>query len=563
MNLFRGRVAGAVVCLVVVVGAASLAARAATPNVVASRYDVALDLRPDGSLDVVERITLTIGSTPITWFERAVPDRRTDGLSDVLALMDGRELPVVDDGPGVRLRARRGIEARWEFEPFANGSRTFELRYRAAHVLARDGEGPRLRWAALPARHDYPIAAAFVTLRAPNGALALAVAADGGNIRPSASWQDGLVVTANDLARHRTVTLDVTFGPRTISPVEPAWFITEERSRKLVPAFVIAALTLLVIGAGVLVMVYARTKRTIELGGTDRMPADATEAPPAVATVLLNKGHASGWLALQAAFFRLVRDGQLVVEKSANAKWYSGRAFTVKTGAPGAAAPHERWILDGVAAEGGVADLKRLTSRFMRRQRGFQQTLRMELESHGRLDRERVAAGDGLLIAGFVVMAFAFISAGLLALLLVDRFGAAMLAMPAALLFDAAAFMIAGRLFSGLSESGEREAARWRARVTELRQIIRAKGAGASLAEFERWLPLAIGAGLGGRWLKTFDAQLRDSGTDIAWLKTMGSPEDARASMAMIVAISGASHAGGAGGSSGGASAGGGSSSAG
>jgi hypothetical protein len=144
--------------------------------------------------------------------------------------------------------------------------------------------------------------------------------------------------------------------------------------------------------------------------------------------------------------------------------------------------------------------------------------------------------------------------------MLVDRLGPALLAMPAGLFVDGIALLIAGSVMSNLSESGERAAARWRARVTELRQVMRAGGAGSSLRDFERWLPLAIGAGFGARWLKAFDAQLAAEGSEIAWMKAMGSVADARATMAMVIAISGASSSGGAGA---GAGAGGGSSGAG
>lgn len=541
--------------------AAPLGARASTSNVAATRYDVVIDVAADGSLDIVERITLTVGAKPITWFERDVPDRRTDGLTDIVALMDGRDVPVVDSGRGVRVRQRRGIEARWEFDPIANTSRTFELRYRAAHALGRDADGPRLLWTALPAKHDYPITAGTVTLRAPKGTLALDVSAKGGNIRPATSWEDGLVVTANDMGRNDTIVLDVTFGPRTISPVEPGWFVRDERARKILPAFLMAGATLIVIGIGTLVMIQVRIKRTVELSDVAGRPADASDAPPAVATVLLNKGHASGWLSMQAAFYRLVRDGMLIVEKSTATGWMRSRAFVVKVGVVGSVRPHEQWILDGVANAGESADLRRLTSRLMRRTSGFQTVLKRELDAAGRLDADRTATSDGLLLAGFVLLGVAVIASVVLAAAFAERYGLGILAMPIGVFVDALLFLLASRSMSALSEAGEREAARWRARVAELRQVIRTRAAGNSLHDFETWLPVAIGAGLGGQWLKAFDAQLTADGADIAWMKSMGSAEDARASLAMMVAISGASHAGGAG--VGGAGGGGGSSSAG
>jgi hypothetical protein len=164
--------------------------------------------------------------------------------------------------------------------------------------------------------------------------------------------------------------------------------------------------------------------------------------------------------------------------------------------------------------------------------------------------------------AGFVLLALTVVAALLLSGLFIVDLGPALLAVPGGVFVDAIAFLVAGRALSNLSDAGERSAARWRARVAELRQIMRAGGDGNSLGDFERWLPIAIGAGFGGRWVKTFDRDLRAGGADIAWLKAMGSPEDAHATIAMIVAMSGASSAGssaagaGAGGGAGGGSSG-------
>ncbi len=528
---------------------------------VASLYDATIDLRPDGSLDVVERITVSVGSTPITWFERRVPSRRTDGLTNIVALLDGAKVPRADRGPGVRIRQRGDLDVRWEFEPTANRARTFELRYRAVRVLTRELEGPRLQWTALPQQHAYPISAARVTLRAPEGTLAVALAATGGDIHPATSWQDGLVVSRDGLGPNDTIALDVTFSPATIAPATPAWAVAAEFAQNMLPAFIAAGLALVSIGFGTLIMVAIRSKRALALVQSEARPADPGDAPPAVATALLNRGRTAGWLSLQAAFFRLVRDGQLVVEKVADGRWYKGRTFSVRTGTPGEAAPHERWILDGVARHnGGVADLRRLTTTFARRQGGFSTTLRNELVAAGQVDPDRMATATALVVAGIVLLVLAAIGAAVLGVFFVDHLGPALLAIPAGVCVDAIAFLIGGSVLSQLSDRGERDAARWRARVAEIRQIVRARGAGYSLTDFEQWMPLAIGIGQGGRWLNAFDAQLRAAGSDIAWMKTIGSPEDARASIAMIVAISGASHPGGAGG---GAGAGGGSSAAG
>lgn len=543
-------------------GPVSLEARA-IPNVVASRYDVTIDLQPDGSLDVVERITLRAGAKPMTWFERQIPAGRTDGLTGATVLVDGHELPLVDKGPGARIRTREsGIDLRVEFDPIANGERVIEVRYRALHVVAPSADGPRLVWGALPARHDYPIEHARVTLRAPERTLAVAIVADGADLQPAVSWSQGQLITRDNLSAKQTITLDVILSARTFSPVEPEWSVQAERAQRMLPAFLIAGITLIAVGIGIVVMVQARSGGAVNESADQAGPADSLEAAPAIASVLVNRGHAPGWLALQAAFFALVRDGQLVVEKTGDGQRFKSPAFAVTLGETRSAAPHEQWILDGVRGQTGVADLKRLMSAFARRQREFTSVLLAEMTSQGLLDVDRAASSRGLTVTGIVLLTVSLLAGGLTAALAVPRLGPGVLAIPGALFADALVFLIAGNALSRLTESGMRAGARWRARLDELRRVIGAKDDARSLSEFERWLPVAIGAGEGGRWLKAFDAELRASGRDLAWLRAMGSADDAHHMLATMVAVSGAtSHGGGGAGAAG--AAGGGSSSAG
>jgi len=550
---------------VAVMAPAPLPARAAEPNVVASRYDVIIDLRPDGSLDVVERIALRAGATPITWFERRVPDRHTDGLTNVVALMDGREQPELRNNRGVRIRERSGIDVRWQFEPRGIRAGPLGVGTQGGVGLVRELAGRRRMWTALPVEHAYPIEAARVTLRAPASTLAVAMSAKGGEMQPATSWADGLVVTRSALGADDHIALDITFSAATLNPAEPDWAVALERQQKLTPAFIAAGITLVVIGVGVLAMVRMRATRQIDVTDVAGWPADEGDASAAMAGALLNHGRGLGGPSIQAAFFRLVPGGMRGGWKTRPRRGREGPGLTVTAGAtPASVAPHEQWILNGVTAAGGRVDLRKLTATFMRRQKGFRTAMSGEMAGRGFVDGDRTATAQALNIAAVVLVITAAVTIGVLGALFLETLGPALLASPAGLAVDAVLFALGAGALSRLSESGERAAARWRARVTDVREVIRAKGAGSSLRDFERWLPLAIAAGIGGRWLKAFDAQLVDGGANLAWLKTMGAAADARASLAMMVAISGASHrGGGAGGGGGGAGAGGGSSGAG
>lgn len=546
-------------------------ARAATPNVVASHYDVSLDLRSDGTLDVVERITIVAGSKPITWFERNVPARHTDGLTDVVALFDGREVGPLQNGVGVRIRPAAGIvrrssslHVRWQFAPTANASHTFELRYRALHVVSRETSGPRLQWSALPREHTYPIESARLLVRAPQGTLATAMTAEGGDMQPATLWQDGLLVTRNALAANDGIALDVTFSVDTFRPAEPEWTVIEEHAQRLMPAFLAAGITLLVIGAGTIIMIRLRTRRIAATDdGWAAAPAEPLDAAPAIATALLNRGRTGSPLALQATFFRLVRDGQLVVEQTSGARIVKSAAFAVRRGVLRDAAPHEQWIVDAVPVTGTI-DLRRLMAIVFRRRLRFQRAVGRDMTALGLVDIDRLTTARGLRAAGVVLLGVAGVGAAILAAWFVDSLGAALLAMPAAVFIDALAFLIAGQMLETLSDAGERASQQWQQRAAWMRDVVSQRdgdSAPRGIPEFEQWLPFAIGAGLGKRWVKRFDDALRKSGSQIEWLNAMGTAADALVTMDMMIAVSSASH--GSSGAGAGAGAGGGSSSAG
>lgn len=545
-------------CAALVALPAGALAQAGRPsaNIWSPSYNVRLDVQPDGSLDVVETITLSVGAKTMSWFERAIPTKRTDGLTNVVALMNGQAVPVsIEQG--------RDLKIRWDFSPVANATHTFEIRYRAVHVLAREIDGPRLMWTALPRRHTYPIEAAEISVFAPAGSMATSITATGGNVLPATEQNPGVVIAGKSLAKDRAMAVDITFAPNSIKPVEPKWFIEQQRQREMLPAWLAAAASLLAVGLGILVMMFARLPRPkAPEDGAFVSPASEGAVPPALVALLIARGQQH--VGMQSAFFRLVRDGHLLVAKRGERSRWRTQSFdvTLNPAAPGGAAvaPHESWILDAVREDGGTSDMRKLMTRLSRRQHAFRKRLIDEATSRGWIDAERMRARGGLFLTGLVLVVFGVV-ASIAVLVLASGLGPAPVALPGVIFLMGLVYVVVASAMSMLSGSGVNEGARWQARVAELKAIIKGGVSGHSPKDFERWFPLAIGAGIGGQWLKVFEPQLTGSGAELGWLRAMGSPADAAASLAMMVAVTGASHSGGAGGAGGGA--GGGSSSAG
>lgn len=526
-------------------------------NIWSTSYDVRLDVLADGSLDVIETVRLSVGAKPMTWFDRTIPVRRTDGLTNVVARMDGQSVPVsIEHG-------HRELKVRWDFGPTANATHQFEIRYRALRVLAREIDGPRLVWTALPRRHTYPIDGAEISVFAPTGSIASSVDVSGGEVLPATADRPGVVIAGKDLKRDRTMSIDITFRPNSITPVEPRWFVDQQEQRNMLPAWLAGGATLVVVGIGILIMMFVRlpSAKLPETESAFVSPASEGTVPPALVTWLLSRGQQTAGLAMQSAFFRFVRDEAIVVEKRAGGGRWRRAAFDVMLGpaaasAAGNAAPHEQWLLDKVKSEGAKVDLRRLMMRMTRRSGGFRIALKHDATTRGWMEPERQRARSGLFLTGLVLVVSGLVGSLATLLLLADRLGPAPVVIPAVVFLMGLVYVVVASAMSTLSEPALREAARWQTRVAELKAMMKGGVSGHSPLEFERWFPLAIGAGLGGRWLKAFEPQLTAGGTDLVWLRAMGSPAEAAVSLATIVAVSGASHSGGAGGGAGGGSSG-------
>src|SRR6187397_1077671 len=140
-----------VAAIVVVAGAACSPAKGPT----AAAVDVALTVARDGSLQVQETIGLQIDQ-PATSFRRMSPALNHDGISDVHATLDGKEVPESTAPTRVKSAARDHLDVIWTFPPIT-GTHTFGLSYRAAGAVGVSGIRGRVSWMAMPADRTFDI----------------------------------------------------------------------------------------------------------------------------------------------------------------------------------------------------------------------------------------------------------------------------------------------------------------------------------------------------------------------------------------------------------------------
>ncbi len=231
--------------VVLLFASAGCGGRGGAPSAVSvDRFDVLLTLLADGSLEVQETLSVRFSAPASTSFVRRLPRAGHDGITQVRAFIDDR---LVGEQPG--------RDVTWTFPAIASGTRLLRLRYRAAATIAVSGGRGRFTWSVLEGGRGWPVTEARVVLIVPAGAdilIPVAIAEPGWRVseRP-----DGGAAEKSGVAAGEVATASVEIGITPQSMAEPVWQFEAGRAEKLVPAFIIAALFILVAGVGAVVMV--------------------------------------------------------------------------------------------------------------------------------------------------------------------------------------------------------------------------------------------------------------------------------------------------------------------
>jgi hypothetical protein len=223
-------------------------------SVAVDRLNITVTVLPDGDAQIQEEFIARFGPSPASEFHRRAPVWRHDGISDVIATMDGQAFPAGEGAGRVRVGPGPGLDVRWLFAPTSDGEHTFTLRYRASHVVFASGIRGTVSWLALPAARDYDVTNASIAIVAPNETVALQ-----DPWVEEAGWQvghqpHGMTAMRPHVLRSESATAGMEFTIDKMAVVRPQWQLDDALMGEFIPAFVSAAAFILVIGAGVLAM---------------------------------------------------------------------------------------------------------------------------------------------------------------------------------------------------------------------------------------------------------------------------------------------------------------------
>lgn len=511
----------------------------------ADRFDVDVAAQTDRSLVVEETVAFRFVGGPFSFVFRELPTDRTDGITDIVAGVDGVPWPE-GTGPGqVEITGRNPIVITWHLSPTSDTVQNFTLSYRALGVVRRESEADVLNWQALPDEYEYDIASSTVTVSYPAGATRQGEPEVTAGKAEAAAGDGQVVFTQGNLSAGDPLVVRLNFAPGSFAGAPPAWQAQREAQNSRAWIWISAAVATLV---GGLIAVFAAARnyqRTIRKSSSflHKPPA---ELPPALAGWLFNQ--TISWQHGLATLFDLAARGLITIEEAAEKKWYQSNQFAITLlNRTGNLRPHENALLDLLFTDKSGAPHDTIMMSDMgslitsSRWKTFTESLEREAEARGLISREAKERGKRLMIWGRVLMVM-MVPLGAFVLLLGSFFGGWPLLFGAAIFLVGLFALLFGASVSPLSDSGAKMAEAFDPFRRFLEQVSKGKLNVPDPAYYEAYLPYATAFGQAQPWVK----QQSKSGYDVVPSYFRALSDDGGASMVVyLAAVTAASNSGG------------------
>ena len=531
----------------------------------ADGFDVDARVEEGGSLRVQEHVTFRFSGGPFSFVFRELPLVFADGITDIVAGVDGQTWPS-GTGPGqVEITGSDPLRVTWHLPETSDTVGTFDLSYRLLGVVSQAWQtssqaGPQadmLKWRPLPDSYEYPIARSKVMVDYPSDLVLLA--APSVNVGTALiEEQPGQVsFTSGRLAPDTPLEIELSFPPGSIISSPPAWQVsqieqeayTQEQNRQGV-FWLLGAGLLVILGAAGAIFA-ARPYRRLTDKSKEFTYTPPDETAPAIPGVLRSGSGTPAWSHAQGTLFDLAGRGLISIEEHSAKKWYGSQEFVIKlldkgnsrssTSGREGLWPHEQALLELLFSDssGRVIDGVKLSKLgkviTSSRWKLFSESLKAELKTAGLWSKQREAARTRLNVVGFIFLGLTILSLPLILFFFFEQSGLWALALMVALGLISIAWIGAGSSISIWSGDGDALAEEWEAFYRYLREVAQGKAAPGQPDEFERYLPYAAAYGLLHQWAKRFEK--KGWSETPAYFRTLSASGESNTSMAAFVAM--------------------------
>lgn len=558
-------------CILLLIWLAVLPAQPVSAQAYAAeRFDVVIDVQPDGSLLVTETVAFRFKGGPFTYAFRELDLEQLDRLEILSAGMDGEELPPGTAGGQVEINTRGDpYEVTWHFEPTTGQVRTFTLQYRVeGNMRIADGRDV-LYWQAIPEEHEYEIERSSIVIRFPpelelDGAPRLEGASAEAQIEPGlVRWQ------VTGIQDDQALSVRAVFPSGTFLERPPEWQTAAIRRGELFRAALPYGIGLVIIAAALTAAWVTRQRRLIAERRPPSYPLGEVSAPPdelspaqagyLVSGMNTHMGDAS------AALLWLAEMGAIRLHEESRRGFLAKTDYRIELVDPNLPLkPHEAETLELIFPDRKQPEklvyLSSVSTQLASRWSSISKRLRAELDALGLFDAEearrilRVQLAATFLLLGAVgagILGGVFIFASTAPLAFA---GTLLVAAALGLLILAIGALVITFGWVPTTPSGENRRRRWQAFRDHLKTAARSDQ-WYDPELLNRYLPYAVAFDLGQEWARKLSRQGLEAA--LPWLVgNAGESGDISGLVAAIVVISSAGNGGaaGAGGGGGGAS---------
>ena len=354
----------------------------------AERFDVDVVVQDDGSLLVTETVIFTFVGEPFTFVFRELPTNFTDGITDIVAKVDGRIYPQGTEAGQVEITGRNPIRVEYHFEPTVGTSRTFELQYTMNGVVRQEEDADLLIFQPLPDEYEYPIASSTVTVTYPRAAVPTAdPTITAGNATVTQVGNE-ITFTKQNLSPDEPLVFSLPFESGSLISTAPEWQARRASQLAMLPYWTVGGFIFFTGGIFLIIRYWRKNRAKVP-----KTKEIAYEAPgklsPAFVGMLLTPGAEPGWAHALGTLFDLADRGVLQIDELDDKKWYRQHDFMIRlVERPSSLTLHEQAFLDLLfdTKKGWVDEIKmsKLSSQVNSSAwKSYAETLKDEFEAAG------------------------------------------------------------------------------------------------------------------------------------------------------------------------------------
>jgi hypothetical protein len=519
-----------------------------------TRFDVAIDLRPDGTYHVTETQQVSFSGGPFSLGHREIPLSRTDGVENIkVSSVDDehRRQPLTETdltslagGPNRYNVRTTSTDARilWTFEPATDGTRTFVLEYDVRGALRyypnQNPANQQIWWTAIGKglTSETPVRASTVTITLPSQVpLNAVVLGENGTDKPEEHTSDGRVFTwtGNDIGRGGAFIVRLQFPPIIQGMSVPDWQTADDATRAndsavasrqaVVHLFMLGLGLALVAGGGTSVygLWYLRGRDPHAGLVADFIPKPPDDLPPGVVGALLDER--ADECDVVATLIDLGRRGVIKITDVGTigpVKRATGYDYLFELVDPTAKLTAFEWplvraIVGSSPKAGATARIGDVRGRVVGAYPDVKKGLYDELVTRGLFPRSPESTRDSWRKTGLIVLVAAAL-AGLIAIAVVGWWSV----FPAVVAVVLGGILIRmGRSMPRKTTAGAESAAKWRAFRRYLDDIDQYENVSETKQIFDTYLPYAVAFGIDTEWVRKFAAAETASP---GWFDTVG-----------------------------------------